>query len=140
MIFSKAILGTETNKVTMSWWEYWVGHCWMTGWQSIRSNFITWMDLVWFEDNQKHYTLLKDDIPFEQCYNELWFGLNDDDVYPKEFLEHLMQLADDVATGKEKVYPIGENILEDLHNLVDGLINPVDLNDLIDDEDLENEV
>jgi hypothetical protein len=92
MIFSRALLGTNTNKIRLSWWDYWILHCWMTGWQSIRNNFITWMDLVWFEDNQKHYTLLKDDVPFEQCYTEFWFVLNDDDVYPKEFLESLMQM------------------------------------------------
>ena len=108
MIFSKAILGTDKNKVKMSWWDYWVLHCWMTGWQSIRNNFITWMDLVWFEDNQKHYTLLKDDIPFEQCYSELWFGLNDDDVYPKHFLEHLMQMVEDVELGKVETYSMDE--------------------------------
>ena len=108
MTFSRPILATAPNKVKMNWWEYWVGHCWMTGWQSIRNNFITWMDLVWFEDNQKDYTLLKDDIPFEQCYVEFWFGLNDDDVYSKEFLEYLMQMADDIETGKEKVYPMND--------------------------------
>jgi hypothetical protein len=113
-MFSRPLLGTSTDKVKMSWWEYWVGHCWMTGFQSIRNNFITWMDLVWFEDNQKYYTLLKDDVPFEQCYVEFWFSLNDDDVYPKEFLESLMQMADDVKTGKVKTYPMTEDFMKDL--------------------------
>ena len=115
MTFSKPILATAPNKVKMNWWEYWVGHCWMTGWQSIRNNFITWMDLVWFEDNQKDYTLLKDDIPFKQCYIEFWFGLNDDDVYSKEFLEYLMQMVDDIETGKEKVYPM-DTVMANLKN------------------------
>ena len=118
-MFSKQLKGTEKMKTTLNWWEYWIGHCWMTGWQSIRNNFITWMDLVWFEDNQKHYTLLKDDVPFEQCYTEFWFGLNDDDVYPKEFLEYLMQLADDVETGKEKVIPIDEGYFDRMKDLVE---------------------
>ena len=129
MIFSKLILGTDKNKVKMSWWDYWVLHCWMTGWQSIRNNFITWMDLVWFEDNQKHYTLLKDDVPFEQCYIEFWFGLNDDDVYPKEFLESLMQMVDDIETGKEKVYPFTKNMFDELDDLVGDLIDDVNLDD-----------
>ena len=107
-MFSKQLKGTEKMKTTLNWWEYWIGHCWMTGWQSIRNNFITWMDLVWFEDNQKHYTLLKDDIPFEQCYIEFWFGLNDDDVYPKHFLEHLMQMVEDVELGKVETYSMDE--------------------------------
>ena len=117
MIFSKAILGTSTNKVKLNWWEYWVGHCWMTGWQSIRNNFITWMDLVWFEDNQKNYTLLKDEDSFEQCYIDFWFSLSDDDVYPKHFLESLLQMVEDVKTGKEKVIPMDE-VMGQLKDLI----------------------
>jgi hypothetical protein len=123
MIFSRALLGTQTNKVKMSWWDYWVLHCLMTGLQSIRNNFITWMDLVWFEDNQKHYTLLKDDVPFEQCYTEFWFVLNDDDVYPKEFLESLMQMADDVETGKVKTVPFTKEMFDRLDDLVGDMID-----------------
>jgi hypothetical protein len=122
-MFSKALLGTNKNKVKMSLWDYYIGHCWMTGWQSIRHNFITWMDLVWFEDNQKHYTLLKDDVPFEQCYVEFWFSLNDDDVYPKEFLESLMQMADDVETGKVKTVPFDNNMFDRLNDLVGDMID-----------------
>jgi len=122
-MFSKALLGTEKNKPKMSLWDYYIGHCWMTGWQSIRHNFITWMDLVWFEDNQKHYTLLKDDVPFEQCYVEFWFSLNDDDVYPKEFLESLMQMADDVETGKVKTVPFTKEMFDQLNDLVGDMID-----------------
>lgn len=125
MIFSKAVLGTNTDKVKMTWWQYWIGHCWMTGWQSIRNNFITWMDLVWFEDNQKNYTLLKDDVPFEQCYVEFWYSLNDDDVYPKHFLDSLLQMVDDIETGKEKVYPMDE----DFFDRIKDLVKDVELND-----------
>jgi hypothetical protein len=132
MIFSRPLLGTNTNKVKMSWWDYWVGHCWMTGWQSIRNNFITWMDLVWFEDNQKQYTLLKDDVPFEQCYIEFWFGLNDDDVYPKHFLESLLQMVDDIETGKEKVYPLDEDFFDRMKDLVGDV--EVNLNEKLEEE------
>jgi len=119
-MFSKSVKGTYPNKTKMNWWEYWIGHCWMTGWQSIRNNFITWMDLVWFEDNQKHYALLKDDVPFEQCYVEFWFTLNDDDVYPKEFLEYLMQMVEDIETGKEKLIPM-EDVMGRLKNHTDDV-------------------
>ena len=33
-------------KTKLNWWEYWIGHCWMTGWQSIRMNFRMWADLM----------------------------------------------------------------------------------------------
>jgi hypothetical protein len=116
MTFSRAILGTDKTK--MNWWEYWVGHCWMTGWTSMYYNFHTWMDLVWFENNQKNYTLLKDDDPFEQCYLTFWYDLNDDDTYPKEFLEYLMGLADDAMENQEKLIPLSETFFDDIEKVL----------------------
>jgi hypothetical protein len=122
-MFSRHISGTEKNNPKMSWWQYWIGHCWMTGWQSIRHNFITWSDLVFFEENQKHYTLLYADSPFEQCYLTFWYDLNEDDTYPKEFLEYLMQILDDIETGKEKLIPFTTDMFDDLKDLVGDLID-----------------
>ena len=142
-MFSKPIKGTHPNKTKMNWWNYYVGHCWTTGWQSIRHNFMTWMDLVWFEDNRQYYTLLRDDDPFEQCYVEFWFSLNDDDVYPKEFLEYLMQMVDDIKTGKEKVYPLDENFFDRIKDLTEDIEVDYDEEDLKQDiktlEELMNE-
>jgi hypothetical protein len=115
-MFSKEILGTDTK---MSWWDYYINHCWMTGWQTIRNNFITWTDLVFFTDNQQRYTLLKNDDPFEQCYLEFWYSLNDDDVYPKLFLEELMQMAEDVKSGKVKTVPFTRDMFDDLDDLLE---------------------
>ncbi len=89
---------------------------------------------MWFEDNQKHYTLLKDDVPFEQCYVEFWFSLNDDDVYPKEFLESLMQMADDVETGKVKTVPFTKEMFDKLNDLVGDMIDDVNLDEDLNDE------
>jgi hypothetical protein len=66
---------------------------------------------------------LKDDVPFEQCYVEFWFSLNDDDVYPKEFLESLMQMADDVETGKVKIVPFTKEMFDQLNDLVGDMID-----------------
>lgn len=112
MTFSREIKGTDKTK--LNWWNYWVEHCWMTGWTSMYYNFHTWMDLVWFTDNQKNYTLLKDDEPFEQCYLTFWYDLNDDDTYPQEFLESLMGLADRIKRGEEELIPIDENYLDNI--------------------------
>lgn len=113
MTFSKPILATAPNKVKMNWWEYWVGHCWMTGWQSIRSNFRIWGDLI--GSNYTSYKLLKEDDPEEECKEWFWASLNEDDVYEKEFLEYLMQMVDDIETGKEKVYPM-DTVMANLKN------------------------
>ena len=79
-------------------------------------------------NNYQDYALLKEDDPLELCILYFWDSL-EDEIYPKFFLEELLQMADDIDTGKEKVYPIGKNILEDLHNLV---------GDLIDDDEEED--
>ena len=106
MTFTKTILATELNRVKMNWWEYWIGHCWMTGWQSIRHNFRMWSDLM--GSNYEGYGLLKEDDPEAECLNWFWTSLVEDDVYSKEFLEYLIQMVDDIETGKEKLIPMDD--------------------------------
>jgi hypothetical protein len=123
MIFSEPLLATDKTGTTLNWWEYWIGHCWMTGWQSIAGAFRIWSDLM--TDNYKDYALLKEDDDAEECREWFWGALGEDNVYPKEFLEYLMQMAEDVRTGKEKVIPLDEDFFDRLKDLVDG----VELND-----------
>lgn len=68
-------------------------------------------------NNYEGYALLKEDDPLEQCILYFWDSL-EDEIYPKEFLEHLMQLADDVKTGKEEVIPMDEVFMKRLEDLV----------------------
>lgn len=116
MTFSTAVLSTDKEKTTLNWWEYWIGHAWMTGWQSIGIAFRIWCDLM--SSNYVDYGLLKDDDPEQECIEWFWGSLGEDEVYPKEFLEHLMQLAEDVRTGKEKVIPMDEVFMKRLEDLV----------------------
>lgn len=116
MIHSKAVLSTDKKGIKLNWFEYWIGHCWMTGWQSIGIAFRIWCDLM--TDNYKDYALLEKDDPYTECYEWFWTSLGEDECYPKEFLEHLMQLADDVATGKEKVVPLDEGFFDRVQELV----------------------
>ena len=106
-----------TNK--MNWWQYWIGHCWMTGWQSMRMTFRIWADLM--TSNYDGYALLKEDDPESECIDWFWASLNEDDVYPKEFLEYLQQLVDDIETGKEEVIPLDEDFFNRLKELTDGV-------------------
>jgi hypothetical protein len=78
--------------------------------------------------NYEGYALLKQDDPEAECVEWFWASLNEDDVYPKEFLEYLLQLADDVETGKEKVVPLDD----DFFKRVEDLVKDVELNDEID--------
>lgn len=126
-MFSQPIRGTANKRLTLNWWEYWIGHCWMTGWQSIRGAFRIWADLM--GSNYKDYALPRTvEDPETECIEWFWVSLGEDECYPKEFLEHLMKLADDVETGKEKVYPLDEDFFDRLKNLVEGV-------ELDDDED-----
>ena len=120
-MFSKPLLGTEKNKVKMSWVEYYITHVFPTGWNTIAAAFRIWKDLM--TDNYKDYSLLKDDDPFEECSGWFWATLGEDDVYPKFFLEELMQMADDVATGKVKTVPFTKDMFDDLKDLVGDLID-----------------
>jgi hypothetical protein len=119
MTFSKRVLSTDKEKTTLNWWEYYIGHCWMTGWQSIRSNFRIWSDLM--GSNYASYKLLKEDNPEAECLDWFWGSLVEDDVYPKEFLEYLMQMADDVDTGKVETVPLTEDFFDRLKDLTDGV-------------------
>lgn len=68
-------------------------------------------------NNYQDYALLKTDDPLEQCILYFWDSL-EEEIYPKEFLEHLLQLSDDVRTGKEEVIPMDEVFMDRLKELV----------------------
>ena len=119
MSFNTPILATELNNVKMNWWQYYIGHCWMTGWQSIRHNFRMWADLM--GSNYEGYALLKEDNPEAECLEWFWSSLVEDDVYSKEFLEYLQQMVDDIDTGKEKLIPMDEDFFDRLKDLIDEM-------------------
>ncbi len=100
----------------LNWFDYWIGHCWMSGWQSIRRAFRIWADLM--GSNYENYALLKDDDPEQECLEWFWVSLGEDECYPKEFLEYLYQLAEDVETGKEKLIPMTEDFFDRLEDLL----------------------
>ena len=114
MTFSRAVLGTNKNKVKMSWIYYIFTHLIPTWGQSFNSNFRMWRDLI--TGDYDKYTLLEEDTPFEECYNWFWTSINLDETYPKEFLEDLMQMVEDVETGVVETIPADE-VLRTLREL-----------------------
>jgi hypothetical protein len=121
-MYSTPVRGTapKKNRTTLNWWEYWIGHCWMTGWQTIRCNFRVWADLM--GSSYENYALPRTvEDPEQECIDWFWVGLNDDDVYPKEFLESLMQMMDRVDRGEEKLIPLDEDFFDRLKNLVEDV-------------------
>ena len=75
-----------------------------------------WADLM--TNNYEGYALLEEDDPEQECYEWFWASINIDDTLPKEFLEHLYQMMDDIDTGKVRTYP-AEDILKRMKELVD---------------------
>lgn len=121
MIFSRSILGTaKEDKIKMGWFEYIFTHCIPTGFQSMYSAYINWMDLVWFSDNHQYYTILPDDDPFEQCYLYFWDELQSE-VYPKEFLEGLMKMSHELKIGKVEAVPFTVAMETKLNSLLNDI-------------------
>ena len=119
-MISKPVLATDKGKTTLNWFEYWFGHCWMTGWQSIGDAFRIWQDLM--SGNYEVYALPRTaEDPEEECIDWFWVSLGEDNVYPKEFLEHLMEMSHDVMTGKIETVPVDEDFFDRLEDLTDGV-------------------
>jgi len=75
-----------------------------------------WRDLI--SGNYENYALLKDDDPYEECYQWFWASINMDETLPKEFLEHLLELCDRVDRGEEKLIPLDEDFFDRMKDLL----------------------
>jgi hypothetical protein len=114
-MFSKPLLGTDIKEPKMSWISYIWNSCIIQGWYNCWYAFKNWADLM--GNNYKDYALLVSDDPLEQCILYFWDSL-EDEIYPKHFLDSLLQMVDDIETGKEKVIPMDEEIMKRLQDLV----------------------
>lgn len=125
-------MSKKPTKTTLNWWEYWIGHCWMMGWQNIRGSFRIWKDLM--TGNYKDYALMWYDDPYEECVNWFWGTLGDDDTLPKEFLEGLLVQVAQIESGEVKPVPFTQEMFDELEDLVGDI--EVNLNEKLDDDDL----
>jgi hypothetical protein len=120
MTFSRPLLGTDTNKIKMSWFEYILYSCIQQGWMNCWYAFKNWADLM--GNNYQDYALLVSDDPLEQCILYFWDNL-EDEIYPKEFLESLLQMSDDVKTGKVETVPFTKEMFDKLDDLVGDMVD-----------------
>jgi len=116
----------------MTWIDYYINHCWFSGWQNIRGSFRIWRDLM--TGNYKDYALMWYDDPYEECLSWFWSQLGEDDTLPKEFLEHLQQMVDDIESRRVKTIPFTKEMFDELEDLVGDI--EVDLNERLPNEDL----
>ena len=68
--------------------------------------------------NYKDYALMWYDDPYEECYSWFWTQLGEDDTLPKEFLEYLQQMVDDIESGKVKTVPFTKEMVDEIDNLI----------------------
>lgn len=115
-MFSKPLLGTNTNKTKLSWLEYIWFSCITQGWANFYYSFQNWADLM--GNNYTGYGILPEDDDLEWCIGYFWDSLCDE-IYSKDFLEELMQMSADVESGKVKTYPLTKDFFDRLKDLVD---------------------
>jgi hypothetical protein len=131
-MFSKPLLGTNIKEPKMSWISYIWNSCIIQGWYNCWYAFKNWADLM--GDNYTDYALLVSDDPLEQCILYFWDSL-EDEIYPKHFLDSLLQMSYDIETGKEKVIPMDEVMM----NRLKDLVKDVDLEDTFETGTLDPE-
>ena len=71
------------------------------------------------------------DDPLEQCILYFWDSL-EDEIYPKHFLESLLQIVYGIDTGKVKTYPM-EDVMKELEDLLKDV--EVDLDEKLEEDD-----
>jgi len=114
-MFSRLLLGTDKKKTKLSWFEYILFSCLQQGWYNCWYSFKNWADLM--GNNYTGYGILPEDDDLEWCIGYFWDSL-EDEIYPKEFLEHLMQMSADIESGKVKTYPLTEDFFDRMKDLV----------------------
>ena len=112
----------------MTWTDYIFNHLIPTWFHSFECNFRMWADLM--TENYESYALLDEDDPFQECYEWFWTSINLDETYPKEFLEYLHQMVDDIESGKIETIPFTQDMLDEIHDLVGDLIEEKDDGDV----------
>ena len=96
--------------------EYYLEHVIPTGFYTIGHAWKNWCDLM--TGNHEPYKLRESDDGESECSAWFWTTLGEDNVYPKEFLEYLHQMANDVMTGKVKTIPWTEKDAEEFKQLM----------------------
>jgi len=94
----------------MNLFEYYLRHVFPTGIQSIANSFRNWKDLM--TGNYAEYALLKSDDPFRECRDWFWATLGVDETLPRDFLNYLHELIQEIEDGKVDLIPFDPASLE----------------------------
>jgi hypothetical protein len=94
----------------MNLFEYYALHVLPTSMRSIASSFRNWKDLM--TGNYAEYALLKSDDPFQECHGWFWATLGVDETLPRDFLDYLQELVQEIEDGKVDLIPFDPASLE----------------------------
>ena len=111
----------------MTWAEYIFTYLIPSWFQTIRSNFRIWSDLM--RGDYSDYALMWYDDPYEECYEWFWESLCFDDTLDKKFLEYLHKLSEEVELGEVKTYTLDEVL-----KWSDEVLEGVDLDEELEDD------
>ena len=79
-------------------------------------NFKVWSDLM--TNNYEPYANPYAESSAQECYEWFWSSINMDETLPKELLEGLYQMMDDIDTGIVRTIP-ADKVLSRMKELVD---------------------
>ena len=68
-------------------------------------------------NSYQDYALLSSDDPLEQCILYFWDSL-EDEIYPKHFLDSLLQMVEDIESGRVETIPFTKDMLDRMDDLV----------------------
>lgn len=96
------------KKTKLTWYEYYTTHVIPTIFYGIKEAVYLWIKLLQGDTSDyeiySEYFKYTEEEKFELLQLDFWYSL-EDDILDKEFVEHLMQLSEDVKTGKVKTIP-----------------------------------
>lgn len=90
----------------MNHFQYYTQHVIPTGLRSFYHAFRNWADYM--TGNYDDYACSPEMDPEEECRDWFWISLGEDNVYPKDFLEYLHELAAQVERGEAKLIPFDD--------------------------------
>lgn len=95
---------TKLNPISYYW-----NNCILQGWSNVRYAFDTWSLLM--TTNYYHYDIMDNSLyPYTQeekqeaIYTDFWESL-EDDIYPKEFIEYLLGICEEIHNGNVELVP-----------------------------------
>ncbi|QGT54370.1 hypothetical protein b3_0126 [Synechococcus phage B3] len=88
---------------------YYIHDCILRGWRNVGYSFQAWSKLM--TSNYSSYDIFDDtNYPYtpeekeKSTYHDFWDSM-EDDIYPKEFIEYLLDLCEEVQNGTAQLIP-----------------------------------